>query len=388
MIGHRHTEVDRILSLIERSEEVRYQNPQLEKEGEIWFIRAYVPVVSDGKVKRTRKRFTLGACTKREALQRREAVLGDVNRERLILQGQVTFGALLDKFEAAHMPTLGIATQNKYRSLIANHVRPAFADLRALEITLPVVQEWLVSREASWATREALKCLLSSIFARAKEWKLWEAPVLPTQGARHGRKKAVREKRLLRPEQLNQILVELRDSRVCTAQAARLIVMIGCMTGMRVSEVLGLQWSDFDDEGFVHVRRRFHRGDIDVPKTEASERRHYIAPLAEELRLYRRRTNGKNDDRLFAGFDDRDFQQHVLRPAAERAKAYAPGFGMHSLRRLYITWRQQVGGSPFEAMKAAGHTKPDMTLLYTLADEGREREQVEQMFGRVNRQLM
>ena len=146
---------------------------------------------------------------------------------------------------------------------------------------------------------------------------------------------------------------------------------------------------DFDADGFVVVRRRFHRGDIDVAKTEASEgRRHYIAPLAEELRLYRRRVQGGEGDRLFEGYDDRDFQQHVLRPAAERAKAYTPGFGMHALRRLYITWRQQVGGTPFEAMKAAGHTRPDMTLLYSLTDEQREREQVEAMFGRVNRRLM
>ena len=383
------TSVDTILSLIERSDEVRYQDPQLEREGQIWFIRAYVPVVKDGTVKRIRRRFVIGVCTKREAVQRREAILADVNCERLILQSQVTFGALLDKFEAAHMPTLGAATQNKYHSLIGNHIRPAFGGLRAVDITLPVVQEWLVSRPGSWALREALKNLLSSIFARAKEWKLWDAPALPTEGARHGKKKAVRVKRLLRPEQLNQILAEIQDARFCTAQAGRLMVMIACLTGMRVSEVLGLQWSDFDAEGFVRVNRRFHRGDTDSPKTEASEgRRHYIAPLAEELRLYRRRTKGGDADRLFEGFDDRDFQQHVLRPAAERAKAYTPGFGMHSLRRLYITWRQQVGGTPFEAMKAAGHTKPDMTLLYTLADETREREQVEQMFGRVDRRLM
>jgi len=39
------------------------------------------------------------------------------------------------------------------------------------------------------------------------------------------------------------------------------------------------------------------------------------------------------------------------------------------------------GAQPIEAMKAAGHTSLDMTLLYTLNDPAREREQVDRMFA-------
>jgi hypothetical protein len=81
--------------------------------------------------------------------------------------------------------------------------------------------------------------------------------------------------------------------------------------------------------------------------------------------------------------DDRDLQQHVFRPAAEAAGIYFEGFGMHTFRRLNISWRQEVGATPFEAMRAAGHSKPVTTWLYTVTDEARERAHVEAILARI-----
>jgi integrase len=57
---------------------------------------------------------------------------------------------------------------------------------------------------------------------------------------------------------------------------------------MRVSEVLGLTWRHLDFErGLFLVRQRYHRGDLDVTKTEDSSRDRPIGHLAEELaRMY------------------------------------------------------------------------------------------------------
>src|SRR5262249_12263055 len=65
--------------------------------------------------------------------------------------------------------------------------------------------------------------------------------------------------------------------------------------------------------------------------------------------------------------DDRDILQHFLRPAAEKLGLYYPGFGFHSFRRQAVTALDQEIGVP-QTMKAAGHSKADMTLLYTLED--------------------
>jgi integrase len=136
----------------------------------------------------------------------------------------------------------------------------------------------------------------------------------------------------------------------------------------------------------IEVRRRWHRGDVDVPKSEASRRVRQVGPLADELL---RQARGKSDTEfLFAQADgnppdDRDLQQHVFRPAAEAVGIYFEGFGMHTFRRLNISWRQEEGATPFEAMKAAGHTSPSTTWLYTVTDRERETQQVQRMWDRL-----
>ena len=46
----------------------------------------------------------------------------------------------------------------------------------------------------------------------------------------------------------------------------------------------------------------------------------------------------------------------ALKIAARAVEHDFPGFGMHSLRRANITWRQEVGASSIEASKIAGHS--------------------------------
>ena len=53
---------------------------------------------------------------------------------------------------------------------------------------------------------------------------------------------------------------------------------------------------------------------------------------------------------------------------------------MAAFRREKLTKRQHAGATPLEAMRAAGHSSVDMTLLYPLGDSARERNQVDAMF--------
>jgi integrase len=55
----------------------------------------------------------------------------------------------------------------------------------------------------------------------------------------------------------------------------------------------------------------------------------------------------------------------ALKLAARATKHDFLGFGLHSLRRANITWRQEVGASSIEASKIAGHSSVNMTNDYT-----------------------
>jgi integrase len=274
------------------------------------------------------------------------------------------------------------------------------------EITKPTIEAWLNSKAAtqtvsvkrngveattereglSWWARMDLRNLLSAIFTKAAEWSLWDGRN-PCEGVSVGKKKVKRAKRIPGPDDLMKFLEAIPDTSIIGADGARLIVISAVVAGLRVSEVLGLQPGDIDVRAeTLHVERRQHRGDIDNPKSESARRIRQVGALAHELLRFA--ASSGPDDFIFLRkdgrlLDDRDLQQHVFRPAAEAASIYFEGFGMHTFRRLNVTWRQEVGATPFEAQKAAGHASLDMTFLYTQVDDARERQHVNSILDRL-----
>jgi len=307
-----------------------------------------------------------------------------VNAGRVLVQSQIYFRDVAKRFLAIRVPQLGIATQNKYRTQIDNHILPAFGDMRMCDIDRPAVEDWLSTKEQAglgWWSRIDLKGILSAIFTAAKLWKLWEGDN-PTEGVRIGKKREVREKRLLSADDLRRLLAALPEE-------VRFIVLIIFGTGLRISEVLGLKWRNIDFEAAtLTVKQRWYRGDLDEPKSSESARVRQLGPFIEE---FRRRYPGPHsrDKFVFVGDDEisppdeRDLLRYELRPVLKKLKLYYSGFGWHAFRRQNITWRQQAGATPFEAQKSAGHARPDMTFLYTLTDAERERDQIVRMFDRL-----
>ncbi|MEN6603727.1 MAG: tyrosine-type recombinase/integrase [Bryobacteraceae bacterium] len=387
----------------------RYQDPKVEVRRDVkrpfYFIRPYVPLVTEHGIQRRQRKTQLGFCdemTMRQARAAKQQVMALINAGKFLLQSQIRFDAVVQKFLDARVPQLAAPTQAKYRGCIKNYIRPAFRNMRMCDIDPPTVTAWLnhaaepvtliqsddmIKKSGlGWWARQDLRNVLSAIFTKATEWRLWEGRN-PCEGVDVSRRREKREKKIPQKEQLDRFLAALSDTAICTVAQARLMVLVAVVAGLRVSEVLGLKPSDIDGvKETLEIRRRWHRGDIDVPKSEASKRVRQIGPLAGDLL---RLAHGiKSDEFLFARSDgnppdDRDLQQHVFRPAAKAVGIYFQGFGMHTFRRLNISWRQEVGATPFEAMRAAGHASPSTTWLYTITDQERERQQVCRILDRI-----
>jgi integrase len=106
--------------------------------------------------------------------------------------------------------------------------------------------------------------VLSAIFTAAKDWRPWDGDN-PTRGVRIGRKRLVREKRLLAVEELRALIAAL-------AERPRFIVLIIFGLGLRISEVLGLRWKDIDFERkTATIRRRWYSGDLSEERETKSE---------------------------------------------------------------------------------------------------------------------
>jgi integrase len=388
----------------------RWQDPKIQTRCDVrrpfYFIRPFVPVVTASGIVRKQKSIPLGFCdelTMRKAQAKKQEVMATVNQGKFLLQSQVPFGEIVRRFVESRVPQLGAATQEKYKAHIENHLEPAFGKLLMCDIDRPTVEAWLnhkaepitvklkggkeVERPGlGWWARQDLRNILSAIFTKAAEWKLWQGEN-PCFGIDLGRKRERREKKIPKAEQLTEFLAAIPDTAICSATNARLMVLTAVAAGLRVSEVLGLQPRDVNPEAqTIQVRRRWRRGDTDEPKSESSKRARQVGGLAAELLQL---GQGKAEDAfLFAREDgnppdDRDLQQHVFRPAAEAVGIYHPGFGMHTFRRLNISWRQEVGATSFEAQKAAGHAKPSTTWEYTVTDADRERQHVARILDRV-----
>ena len=80
--------------------------------------------------------------------------------------------------------------------------------------------------------------------------------------------------------------------------------------------------------------------------------------------------------------DDRDINQHFLRPAAKALGIYYHGFGFHAFRREAITALSADSGL-FQAMRTGGHSKADMSLLYALTDTERQEKAIKQHQERI-----
>lgn len=355
-----------------------------------YFVRASVkePQKVTGKPVKVRKEYKLGfvgEITKREAEQLRAKTLETINARLFVAQSQVLFKDLAAQFLAVRVPQLGVATQAKYEIQIRNHLVPCFGDEKLGEIDRLAVESFLNIKADTlgWWSRVDLKGILSAMFTAAKDWHLWDGEN-PTRGVRIGKKILVREKRLLKAEELRTLLGALVDR-------PKFIVLISFGLGLRISEVLGLRWADIDfDKQTIQVRRRWYRGDLsEENETKSSASTAQLWMCDSMLAEFRQRYPGphKRSQFVFIGDDgqtppdDRDMLREEFRPVLKRLGLYYKGFGWHAFRRQNITWRQTVGeATPLEAQKGARHASLDMTYLYTLTDTQRETAQQQKMF--------
>ncbi len=389
----------------------RYQNPEIETRKDVkrpyYYIRPYVPIITPEGILRKQKPVFLGFVrdtTKRQAEIEKQRQMLTINDGKFLIQSQIPFQAVLDRYVEIRLPQIP-ATEASYRNKIEKHIRPAFAWtsdgrrkrlLRMCEIDKPTVEAWLNAKAAegySHNTLLDLRKVLSAIFSQAKEWKMWsgENPCWDLKD-KIGGVTEVFTKKLPAPDGLSRFLGAIKDTAIISAEGARLLVITCLASGTRVCEVLGLQLEDIDAiKETLKIERDWARGRIGPTKTPESRRVRQIPGLAGELIAYASKQRKRSGDFLFGRAndggnppDDRDLQQHVFRPAAEQAGIYTPGFGLRRFRHINITWRQEEGAHPLEAMKQAGHTRLSTTFMYTQTDEERERVHVTKIMERVH----
>jgi len=284
-----------------------------------------------------------------------------------------TVGMLLDRFmqeeelpeiiagRACAQTPLRYSTAHSYLSLIRLHVRPRWGAVRLSDVRPLAVQQWLNEFTGAPKSKANIRALLHRLFEKAMLWEMIQLQRNPIDLVEvKGISKRNKRPTVLTPDQFQLIYQRLVEPQ-------RTMVILAQCTGLRVSELLALQWPDFDFAALtVKVTRAVVNGRVDRLKTEYSEDLLPIAPdLAKALEHWRAQSPPSPSGWIFAN-------PVTLRPyyAASIASRYfrkigeelGISFGWHTFRHTYRSWLDATGAPVGVQQKLMRHAQVATTM--------------------------
>lgn len=176
------------------------------------------------------------------------------------------------------------------------------------------------------------------------------------------------------------------EQSVLSGKKTKMFGVVLCLyTGLRIGELLALEWKDVDlNRGVISVIKSCHDGKnregkfariIDTPKTKTSERE---IPIPKQLIGYLRSI--KNDSKsnyVVTSDSDKPISVRAYQRRFEifLKKLNIPHRGFHSTRHTFATRALECGMDVKTLSEILGHKNPNITLsryVHSLTDHKRE----------------
>lgn len=265
-------------------------------------------------------------------------------------------------------------TYSRYKGLIVQHILPELGDTQIDDLGRRQISEFLTAHQADGNLRgEALSAtstnlmltVLNAAFTYACDMDL--LPANPCDRIRRVPGPPSRVEAFTREEQRRL------EEAIAVSEDRRLFGIRLCLyTGLRIGELLGLEWQDVDmEKGILHIGKTVYReknaeGEwqlfVDRPKTAASER---MVPLpgylAEDLRIYRRgaRSEFVIENKKAERMSIRSYQ-YLFERLTEKARVRKLNF--HALRHTFATRALECGMDIKTLSELMGHKNATITL--------------------------
>jgi integrase len=255
------------------------------------------------------------------------------------------------------------STLRFYRDTIKRHVTPLIGELRLREVQTVHIQRLLDATELSHGSVSRIKSCASAIMSHARRLGFITG-ANPAQGARA-------EGHRSNFEAVAYSLADLQYFLKKLDEPSRTVIAVAAFTGLRESEIRGLQWEDYDGVELV-VRRsvwRTYTGETKTPESKAAVP--VISPLRKMLDAHRRQ-NGSSGW-IFAG-EKKHFALNLDNLARRSIIPKVEGrwHGWHGWRRGLATILFDLGVDPEIASKILRHADSAVTRRHYIILESQK----------------
>jgi integrase len=245
-----------------------------------------------------------------------------------------------------------------------SRLKPAAGDLSLWGLTSGALQDRLRSLKGAERTVRDFYCTVRTALRQAVAWGILGSD--PTVGLRVPKVER-REPSVLTPEELRRLLDAVRQYK------HHLVIRLVALYGLRLGEVLGLEWGDVDfAKGILSVRRSVdcrRRKVKSEPKTAASRRTFAMDPETMDLLKAHREAQKKvapfrkEADLIFRTPDGRPLKESAVRKTLNRAlkRAGLKRVRLHDLRHSAGSILLEAGASLAAVAEFLGHSSPAVT---------------------------
>jgi integrase len=176
-----------------------------------------------------------------------------------------TVADLVTHYQEKELPedsSKAYSTRKAYRCYFKNWIVPVWGSYRLSAVKTVAVEDWLRTQSLAPGTKAKMRNIMSALFTHAMryEWTDRNPIKLVRQSAKRQSTPDV-----LTAEELRALLNELDGPYYVMA-------LMAAVTGLRVSELLALKWSDIDfTAAEIHLQRAIVCQHVGALKTEFTE---------------------------------------------------------------------------------------------------------------------
>jgi integrase len=249
-----------------------------------------------------------------------------------------TMGVLIQRYRKDYLGGLAKSTRNTDGSMLKVHIEPKWGDTAVSDLEAGDVDAWIKELKMSQSSKGRARRLLKQLIDKAMLWKYIPLGVNPMTLV-HVKDSTKRVKKIvmLTPKQVETLIDALEEPY-------NLMVYIAASLGLRVEEIVALQWDDLDfKDKTLTIQRAYTHAELGDANSIASAATLPITTaLAKTLQAYWPRVKSIwlfPSDRTGGPRSADMILKNYIRPAAKQLKL--PHIGWHSFRHAYRSW---IGG--------------------------------------------